>query len=293
VGTCGYQGKRKSQSIAPDVIHPIGISLNGRVLNSYFIERYDMDSVNKEWVNTCPRFVAFLDIMGFKNLIDRYSHEDVEKIMRDLVSMVDVIKFREKESLIDKPPDYTIQGIKAVTFSDSVILVSYDNTLESARSILYWVSWIIEYGLEQGIPLKGAIAYGNHTSDFGSSLHFGRPLIDAYQLQDELNFYGAILHHSFEEHLFNNNMISVFNNIDIISYPAPLKTGIIRHFVVNWISLAETEEIVLESLNKMYRRVSGHARLYVDNTIQYVNARHIINKSYIEPKSEPNKIKKE
>jgi hypothetical protein len=49
------------------------------------------------------------------------------------------------------------------------------------------------------IPLKGAIAFGNFSANWDQSVFFGKPLIDAFELHNDLDMYCAILHSSAEK----------------------------------------------------------------------------------------------
>ena len=94
--------------------------------------------------------------------------------------------------------------IRTVFFSDSILLISSDDSADSATQLIYHVANMLRNALIAGIPLKGAIAHGEQTADFDKSLHFGQPLIDAHKLQDELYLYGVVLHHSAEQHIKDN-----------------------------------------------------------------------------------------
>lgn len=52
-----------------------------------------MEKKKGGWKTTCERFVAYLDIMGFKDRVYRESHEDVRKMLESLRSAIDVIEY--------------------------------------------------------------------------------------------------------------------------------------------------------------------------------------------------------
>ncbi|MBM3157368.1 MAG: hypothetical protein FJ004_08815 [Chloroflexi bacterium] len=118
--------------------------------------------------------------------------------------------------------------------------------------------------------MKGAIAYGEQTADFDTSLHFGRPLVDAYKLQNELLLYTVVLHHTMEQYLIEKAIMQKLEGNDIFKYPTPLKEGKITHYVVDWSPFVDANDDLKSALSQLYGSVSGSPRRYVDNTIEFV-----------------------
>lgn len=230
-----------------------------------------MEKNKYKWDPTCGRFVAFLDIMGFKDRVFRNSHKKVLAEMELFHS--DVIKVIEEDAkLVSKKPKgvwflFGDTRIQPVLFSDSILLISSDGSGESAANMLFTVKELLRRSLEKEIPIKGAIAYGKQTADFDKSLYFGRPLIDAYELQNELQIYGVALHHTTEKRLaIVKTLIKHEENGDICKYQAPLKNGTVNHYMLDWLG-DRAKNTVETLLSKLYLTVSGSPRIYVDNTL--------------------------
>jgi len=159
--------------------------------------------------------------------------------------------------------------IRPFSFSDSIILVSNDDSQESAESLLFWVEWVMSQAILDGIPIKGAIAHGKQTSDFDNNIHFGKPLIDAFELQNELNLYGCVLHHTMEQYLVKTGMIKYFEDIDLFKMDVPFKvSGNIKQFIVDWTYIGKKS--LPSALLRLYGTTSGSTRSYVDNTVNFV-----------------------
>lgn len=232
-----------------------------------------MNKKQIEWPSTCKRFVAFLDIMGFRDMVFRNTHEDVLGTLEQFRIAIRKIRKDARERLKGKPSGWDTFGntiIWPVFFSDSVLLFSSDDSLGSVEHILWGVYLVISRALLKGIPIKGAIAYGEQTADFKKSLYFGRPLIDAWELQNEIVLYGAVLHHTMEKFLIENDLLEEVNS-SVLKYPTPLKQGIINHYLVNLLQYIPTDSKLKNSLPNLYCNVSGSARRYVDNTVEYFN----------------------
>lgn len=239
------------------------------------------------WNPTCERFVAFLDIMGFRDRVYRESHEDVRKMLKSLRPTIKVFEdlakstiriFQLKAKLEDtKIPEPTV--ILPVSFSDSIILVASDKSINSLSELINYIKIIIFEAISEGIPMKGSISCGEMTADKDNSLFFGRPLIDAFELQNELQLYGVILHHTVEKCLSELNITKNFEKYDIFKYPVPMKSGKITHYLVDWtldlfsdneFTGHNIEDVISTFGSKLYNNVSGKPRIYVDNTLDFV-----------------------
>lgn len=221
----------------------------------------------KTWELTQKRFVAFFDIMGFKSIVERNSHSHV---LQKLTSLKETTKWLTEahttkafESIKEK-----FSESKAITFSDSIIIFSKSDTLEDACKILMDSFYIIDVAIKNKIGIKGAISYGNITVDFDNSLFFGQPIIDAYLLHDQLNLYTAVLDNSFESKIAEYTIEHPFKILFTL-YKTPLKTGKVSHKVIRPDTPKRIEDQVI-SLKKMYETVSGSPRIYIDNTIEFL-----------------------
>ena len=219
------------------------------------------------WNNTCNRFVAFLDIMGFRDRVFRESHEDMMEMFVSLRPTIKTIETFAKVASRSKK----IAIVKPIIFSDSIILVSNDDSKNAFEWILFDSQWILYNAILQGIPIKGAIAYGKQTADFKESLHFGKPLIDAYELQNELKLYGVVLHHTVEKSLNEFKVIDSFLDTSVIKMLVPMKSGKITHYIVNWTQITTNKHFEpIDLVTQLYNNVSGSPRKYVDNTMEFV-----------------------
>jgi hypothetical protein len=224
----------------------------------------------ENWEPTCERYVAFLDIMGFKDMVLNRTTEELINIFEKIRKVILFVKEEPIKLAETHVPVSSSQFISPVSFSDSTILVSYDGSLGSAYKLFSSVAIITSQAIKSGIPIKGAIAYGKMTAVLGKSIYFGKPLIAAYELQNELLLYGVIVHHTVEQHLIQSNDIEKFEDFFIFKYPVPMKSGKITHYVVDFTPVPEKEKELLDSVTKLYNNVSGAPRIYVDNTLKYI-----------------------
>jgi hypothetical protein len=228
------------------------------------------------WNPTCKRFVAFLDIMGFKDMVLREKHREIKNTLISFYPAIKIIKEMAEKRMVNTSffpirrynNSTTRSVVFPVIFSDSILLVTNDNSERSAHKLLLYTSVILQRATINKIPLKGAIAYGEFTAVLGKSLYFGKPLIDAYELQNELQLYGVIMHHTMEKQMTNfiDNNLKV--NDMVVRWPVPMKSGKINHLILDWIP--SDENAYKNWVTELYNTVSGKPRIHVDNTLEFI-----------------------
>jgi hypothetical protein len=236
-----------------------------------------LEGIIMSFPETADRFVAYFDIMGFKDMAYRNGHEKISQIIDDLSDTRDLLHDLEKtlndtlttsdrKSKITRiTPDAT--KIKTALFSDSILLISKSDSIDDANRIIAYSTIPLNMMFSKKIPIKGSLAHGKFTANNEKSKFYGMPLIDAYQLSEEMHFYGALLHHSFEKKLHElDHKLTLIKNKKI-----PMKSGKITHKFINLqsqTSLESTENNWKSGLQEMYLDTSGHIRTYIDNTIE-------------------------
>jgi hypothetical protein len=177
----------------------------------------------------------------------------------------------------------TSPQIKQVLFSDSILIISEDDSINSAHEISLAANWLTSASLFKGIAIKGVMACGKQTADFKRSIHFGKPLLDACLLEKELMLYSVVLHHTAENKMSEYKLLNARDSfIDVLQYKTPMKSGNINHYVLDWTKINERINSV-DVMNNLYNCFSGRARICIDNTLEFV---HTVSKG-----SEKNGIK--
>ena len=233
-----------------------------------------LNSSNENWVETSDRFVALLDIMGFKELVFRGNHEELKMKLKSLEKHVffgvvrPKIVWQHQKSLrpAQATPSFQDKDIRIIRFSDSILLVTGDDSLESAQLILNTIQELFDWAFNIGIPLKGAIAYGRHTASNDNSLEFGIPLIDCYEIQKDLIMYSVILHHTMEALLKEKGYMTSCQPKWLCEHNVPFRSNKVKHFVVKFDSSA------VAALPLLYATVSGPTLSYVDNTMSFAQS---------------------
>lgn len=252
------------------------------------MDKIDNNQINK---NTQGKeiFVVFLDIMGFKDRVARTGFDklyeellDFNCDITDIVSKCNTpLKNEQKEEQVENQTEFSaissfdtnsdtvdeLPTIRLAQFSDSIVLFSKDDSKESLECLSKVAKGIMESAIvkrENPIPLKGAFAKGKVACDLSKQLFFGQALIDAYLLEENVQYYGIVVHHSAEKDI-KNYSLDLFSNKKI-----PLKVGgEISHYELSW--YADCSKKAKEGLNALRLTVSDSPRKYIDNTEKVIN----------------------
>lgn len=119
-------------------------------------------------------------------------------------------------------------------------------------------------------PLKGVIAQSEFSYDKEDELYLGKPLVDAYLLQDQVKYYGVVVHNSAEKTIKDYRLrLYPYVNTEV-----NIDKARVRHYHLCWNflnkdlredDLTDTCEVWLDTIAE---RVSGYTRVYIDNTIR-------------------------
>lgn len=214
------------------------------------------------------RFVLYLDIMGFKERVNRVPINELKE---------QLLLFKTKNKKL-KP---LLENLKKETqiymsqFSDSIILVTKGNTLNDLNRICKAAVILMQTALETGFALRGVIANGEMIFDNDNQLFFGKALVDAYLLEEELNYYGVVFHESTEEKV-SDALKSNSKYYPIEDTVIPLKKGKSKHYHIAWHKMdkklheGDMREESIKWLRNMRKTVSGNPRVYLDNTINMI-----------------------
>lgn len=123
-------------------------------------------------------YVACLDIAGFKKMVEN----DEDEL---LYSFFEEAK-KEKQSF------QQCCNSEIVMFSDSIFIITKDMSEDSYEDAVYSSLIFCKVALDRGIPINGAISCGEMVYK-DHEMCFGKAIIDAHKLQEELFSYSVIL----------------------------------------------------------------------------------------------------
>jgi hypothetical protein len=126
-------------------------------------------------------FVAFLDVLGFSNLVS--GGEGDHRLRRYLESVNDVLS------------DSSEVGIDYVIFSDSIVLTTPEGSDSGLQVLIARCSKLLGTLLDAEIAIRGAIAHGSFVREVTGSGVFvaGKAVIDAYNFESKQDWVGMML----------------------------------------------------------------------------------------------------
>ncbi len=134
------------------------------------------------------RYVAYFDILGFKNTLLNFKEQyggHLDVFVK--VYYHDVIK------AIENIERYNHDYVTITWFSDSFLLFSHDETLRSFVTIDRAARHFFQKIVCKGMPLRGALAFGEFYGEQHDSIYLGQALIEAYQYAENQDWIGFII----------------------------------------------------------------------------------------------------
>lgn len=141
------------------------------------------------------RIVAFIDILGFRSLIDRTISADgsdetsrIDEVVRAFQSIIEIWQRDEPTQSLDRDEPSSKQ---VTIFSDSIVVSFRVDEPSEVFQTLLEIKWLIMSLLNQRILCRGAVTMGKliHNSKY----LFGPALIEAYTLESKAALYPRVI----------------------------------------------------------------------------------------------------
>lgn len=132
-------------------------------------------------MKTLEGFVAFLDVLGFQDLLQR------DERLKEVGDYIEAVQ--RAVSGGDGALQFTL-------FSDSVIINTRDNQDRSAERLFEACARIFGFLLLRHLPLRGAISHGSfiRSDETGAgTIVAGRPIVEAIRTEQRQDWAGVIL----------------------------------------------------------------------------------------------------
>ena len=141
-----------------------------------------MDELDFDPSNDGMRWVTYFDRLGFGEYTKNNALDDV------FWALVDMFLELARESNLFS------EYAKLVWFSDTILFYSKDDSLKSYYAICDASRLFFDECLKVGVPVRGAMSFGEFYADNEHSLFFGRALVDACKYGEKFNWLGFVLH---------------------------------------------------------------------------------------------------
>lgn len=229
-------------------------------------------------------FVAFFDVLGYKNLVEKNTHEE-------LLDLYDFCLYKSLDlaenatnvvlGMITPPKELESLKIEKYVISDSIIFIQ--NTL-TQRGLLYIISYcrmLIGCAMADGIPIRGAVSYGpvSVANKRGTTI-FGLGLTKAYNLESKQQWAGGIVDRKCfeivpeETHNIIDKLINDKTNPILTEYNVPMKNGVLsKELAMDWTiySLIKNEENVRNAFARHHKDINPEVLIKINNTVEFYN----------------------
>lgn len=140
------------------------------------------------------RIVAFIDVLGFKNLVLSPHSDRIERYFNLLLS-----KF--SEAAVQKNMEYLL-------ISDSIVIYC-DNTKDNLQNIIKLVSVLQSKLLIEGILIRGSISSGDLYVDKENNIIVGPGLVNSYTLESIAKYPRVIIDRRLIKEHFDSTTIAI------------------------------------------------------------------------------------
>jgi len=144
-------------------------------------------------------------------------------------------------------------------FSDSIILVSHNDSMASCLAVLVYALRTMQYLMATGFPIRAGVAYDDMFVDTERSVFVGQAIIKAYDLEQNQVWIGGAIDPSIPTSfpsLFNGVLNEQLDKLFPL-YRVPIKTGKVRSLHTHG-----TRSLFVESPECEHRLKVGNALEY-------------------------------
>jgi len=138
------------------------------------------------------RYTAYLDILGFKDLVDKSeSNPDILKKIIKASALVNAFKdsvFLDQRDINLKAMQ--VSSFQMTAFSDSILISTLENAV-GISMIMTLVPFMCLALLDEGIFVRGGISKGNLLHD--DRMAIGKGLINAYEIESKHAIYPRVI----------------------------------------------------------------------------------------------------
>lgn len=153
-------------------------------------------------------YVAFLDVLGFKDLVDNNSHDSLVKKYQALLTGTEISLSNGAYRLLTTEgkqvaiADHEKVTVNSIVVSDSIVLWTNNASRKSFIDIVVAVKNLLVHAIYTGLPLRGGIAIGPLSrisyklgSPFDNTVQaiVGKGLVDACRIEEEQQWSGCVV----------------------------------------------------------------------------------------------------
>jgi hypothetical protein len=236
------------------------------------------------------RFVAFVDILGFKDLVRANSLIKVTQLIRHVIQDGCV------RAVLRGADPGSATSLDVRIISDSIIIWTDSDEPTEFMNLVVAMRFLLALTFVQGVPLRGAIAWGelDLVSDHaGGSIQtesvVGKALVDAYEAEGVQEWSGGLVTEEAARRYAmlvapgtvqstpgEKPSIDVMNGLGwLIPFDIPTRDGKIRGEAIGWPTVLNekvSRGAIRDSFSDHGKSINGGVDLKIENTIRFVDS---------------------
>lgn len=184
------------------------------------------------------RYVAFIDILGFKGIVKSYTNKgEIEELGKKLSGIFNACIYAAltgEDTKVGESPKELPDDILFYQFSDSVILYTKDDSSNLRDKMIRTLNYLLARSALEGFPLRGGLVKEELFVD--PPILVGEGIIKAYELEMKQGWSGVIV----DKHCYNfeeSEDVDLANKL-LAKALVPVKHGEEirheKHLVINW-----------------------------------------------------------
>lgn len=212
------------------------------------------------------RYVAFLDILGFADLVQR---EELAAVKLRLHLALQSIVLAKSGGAYPNRSAKNTKPFHCFSFSDTFVLASEDDSPEALVSFIIGSALLTQYLFAQSLPVRGAISYGEADFIPGTNHFVGKAIIAAHMLEKKQEWLGVVV----DADSLPEGALAIFETPLFVPlfarWNVALKDGetLKNALVVNW----RFNLTVEKGIRSLFRHSDDErARRKVENTLAFV-----------------------
>lgn len=237
--------------------------------------------------------LAFLDILGFSDLVKHNSHSTVGHLYEALVNTpVDLYnKFKldkAKSKILELGENTQLSGLKIINVSDSIVAWTENSKQGSIIDLLYAVKLFLTVSMKLGVPLRGTVTMGDfHVFEKNGSVSIvGRPLVHAAEMEKIQKWSGCIVDRgiftflrSYEKVVRGRDLPTALERMTNVVIPydnLPIDKSDKNGYAINWAMDKDiTKDTIIKSFSAYNKRtttdekIQASIELKIQNTVKF------------------------
>jgi hypothetical protein len=237
-----------------------------------------IETQEKALLTNDERLVAVLDILGFSQLLNTLSLDELENKLQDVFKAVAFAELFAKDVLLMTPTEELanvpeLQQLAVAIISDTIVIYGRSNQ-PLLRTIVEAVAYLMDATAQLGWLLRGAIDVDTFRAIDAHHMFIGRALATAYKLERAQNWSGCILSENILTR-FPKDVEELTASGLVVRYDVPMKSSdaIIHQpqLAVNWTNMTNVHlHDRLTALHTLLENAPPSAKNKVQETIQFV-----------------------